>query len=297
LARQLGINLSKIPASGRGGRISFEDLREYIGHLQEQAEDRDEPAETQAQPAEIELPDYSRFGEIERQDLSAMRKAISANLRESWRVIPHVTQFDEADVTDLMVATEELAGAYEEKGARLTLTGVLIRALVPVLREPEHRLFNASLDAEAGEIVHKKFLHLGIAVDTEEGLLVPVLRDADQKSPLEIARALRELAEKARGGKLSAEDTAGGSFTISNQGGIGGGHFTPIVNAPESAILGVGRAAERVVMKDGRAVSRMFLPLSVSYDHRLIDGAAAARFVTRLVEALQDLSQDDLKPE
>jgi pyruvate dehydrogenase E2 component (dihydrolipoamide acetyltransferase) len=296
LARQLGIKLSKIPAGGRGGRISFEDLREYIGRLQEQAEDRAEPADGAAEPAEIELPDYSQFGEIEREELSSMRKAISANLRESWRVIPHVTQFDEADVTDLMAATEELSGAYEEKDARLTLTGVLIRALVPVLREREHRIFNASLDAEAGEIVHKKFMNIGIAVDTEHGLLVPVLRGADEKSPLEIARGLQELAEKAREGKLSADDTAGGSFTISNQGGIGGGHFTPIVNAPESAILGVGRAAERVVLKDGQAVSRMSLPVSVSYDHRLIDGAAAARFVKALVKKLESMKKEDLEP-
>ena len=212
---------------------------------------------------------------------------------ENWQTIPHVTQFDEADVTSLNELRKKHAAAYEAKGARLTVTVLILRALLDTLKK--HPIFNASLDEAANEIVIKDYFHLGIAVDTEQGLIVPVIRDADQKDLLQLALALEEVAKKARERKVTGEDLRGGTFTISNQGGIGGAHFTPIINKPEVAILGLGRGVLKPVVRDGKIEPRMLVPLGLSYDHRVIDGGQAARFITDFVAAVQAFPESALK--
>jgi pyruvate dehydrogenase E2 component (dihydrolipoamide acetyltransferase) len=214
-------------------------------------------------------------------------------MSESWSTIPRVTQFDDADFTQLNTLRNEFAPAYEKKGVRLTLTPFIIKALVETLKK--HPIFNSSLDEVANEIVFKEYFHIGIAVDTEQGLIVPVVRDADKKSMLELAKELEQLAQKARDRKVTAEEMKGGTFTISNQGAIGGAHFTPIVNKPEVAILGLGRGAMKPVACDGKVEVRMMTPLALSYDHRVIDGGAAARFIVDLVGALQDFEEAVVK--
>jgi len=221
--------------------------------------------------------------------LSPLRQVISRRLLDNYLSIPHVTQFDEADVTRLMELRKQYAPAYEQRGVRLTLTGFLVKALVATLRK--HPAFNASLDHTGENLVLKSYYHLGIAVDTEAGLIVPALRDADKKSLLEISRELEELARKARERKVTADELRGGTFTLSNQGGIGGAHFTPIINKPEVAVLGVGRGAVKPVWKDGKFEPRTLLPLALSYDHRVIDGGAAARFIVDLVQACESFDE------
>jgi pyruvate dehydrogenase E2 component (dihydrolipoamide acetyltransferase) len=211
---------------------------------------------------------------------------------ENWNTIPHVTQFDEADITNVMELRKRFAQAYEQKGARLTLTSFALKAVVAALRK--HPIFNCSLDEAAQEIVLKQYYHIGLAVDTEQGLIVPVIRDADRKSLFELSQEVTAVAEKARARKVTLDDLKGGSFTISNQGGIGSGHFTPIVNKPEVAILGLGKGALKAVVREGQIVQRLLLPLAVSYDHRLIDGGTAARFTVDLVEALQGFKEADV---
>ena len=287
MARELGIDLNRVRGSERGGRIVLEDLRTYVEWLQRSAFEKKDRAEREGPP-----PDFSQWGPVRREAITGLRKTISRRMTESWTTIPHVTQFDEADVTRLMRLLEKHAATYEDSGARLTLTSFVIKALVPALRE--HPVFNSSLDFDAGEIVFKEYLHIGVAVDSEHGLVVPVLRDVDKMSMRELANELQQLTERARERKLSADDMCGGSFTVSNQGGIGGGDFTPIVNAPEVAILGVGRGKERPVMRAGKIKPRVMLPLALSYDHRVADGAAAARFVTALVEALENFSEKEV---
>jgi pyruvate dehydrogenase E2 component (dihydrolipoamide acetyltransferase) len=211
----------------------------------------------------------------------------------SWLTVPRVTQFDEADITDLMALKKKYDKRYEKKGARLTVTAFALKTLAGVLKD--HPLLNASLDEEAGEIVYKSYCHIGIAVDTEQGLIVPVLRDVDRKSLREIAAELAELAERTRKREVSLEEMQGASFTVSNQGGIGSGHFTPVVNTPEAAILGMGRGGMKPVVRENRIVKRMMLPLTLSYDHRLVDGANAARFMVDFVRALEKFSEKDVK--
>lgn len=273
MAQELGIDLTRVRGSERGGRITTADVRAY---LEEQRAAPRPPVKPAAPPV-----DFSKWGPVNRKPFSPLRKAIAAAMTESWTTIPHVTQFDEADPSRLLKWIEKQTALYEKRGARLTLTALLIRALTPRLKQ--YPIFNSSLDEEASEVVFKDYVHIGIAVDTEAGLIVPVLRDADQKSVLEICRSLAELAEKSRQRKLTAEELQGGTFTISNQGGIGGGHFTPIIHKPEVAILGVGRA------KQGR------LPLSLSYDHRVIDGADAARFMAALVERIETFPESEVE--
>jgi pyruvate dehydrogenase E2 component (dihydrolipoamide acetyltransferase) len=204
-----------------------------------------------------------------------------------------VTQFDDADLTRINELRQKHAAAYEAGGARLTVTVFIMSAVASVLRK--HPLFNASLDETGQNIVYKEYVHLGLAVDTEAGLLVPVLRDVDTKSMVQLSKELQELADKARERKLGLEDMKGGTFTISNQGGIGSGHFTPIINRPEVAILGLGRSVPKPVARDSQIVSRVMLPLGLSYDHRLIDGANAARFMVDLVKAIEGFSEEGLK--
>jgi pyruvate dehydrogenase E2 component (dihydrolipoamide acetyltransferase) len=287
LARQLGIDLTRVRGSERGGRIVLDDLKAYVEHLQKAAFDRQPERKT------VEIPDFAKWGYIHKQSFSPLRKKISEAMTASWTTIPHVTQFAEADVSNIMKWVKKYGPQYEKRGARLTLTGLLIKVLVQVLEK--HPIFNSSLDEEAGEIILKQYYHFGIAVDTEQGLIVPVLRDVNNKDLLRLSKELEELAEKTRQRKVSLEELRGGTFTISNQGGIGGTYFTPIIHAPEVAILGLGRAAVKPVVNDNKIEPRALLPLVLSYDHRVIDGADAARFIRDLVEALENFAEAEVK--
>ncbi|HOX58873.1 MAG TPA: 2-oxo acid dehydrogenase subunit E2 [Candidatus Paceibacterota bacterium] len=293
LARDLGIDLSRVRGSARGGRILLEDVRAYIQRLQRLAvAPRGTSAAAPSKPPAQQI-DFSQWGPISRQPLSPLRAVIARRMAESWDTTPRVTQFDEADITALMALRKKYAAAYEQKGARLTLTSFALKVVVDTLKK--HPIFNASLDEVAQEIVIKNYYHLGLAVDTEAGLIVPVIRDADKKGLLALSLELEELAGKARARKLSAEELKGGTFTISNQGGIGGAHFTPIVNKPEVAILGLGRGAMKAVVREDRIEPRLMLPIGLSYDHRVIDGGAAARFTVDLVQAFENFREEDVK--
>ncbi len=280
MAAEMGIDLRRVRGSERGGRITAADVRAYVAGLQRQAASRPVGAGPSGAAPPLS-PDFSKWGSVSRKPFSSLRKAISRAMTDSWTTIPHVTQFDQANAGRALELIEKHRPSYEKRGARLTLTGLLVKAAVTALRK--YPAFNSSLDEAAGEIVLKEYIHIGIAVETGAGLTVPVLRDADRKSLLEVSKDLADLADRARKRKLSAEDLRGGSFTISNQGGIGGGHFTPIIHKPEVAILGVGRAA------------RGILPLSLSYDHRVVDGADAARFITELVRVLEHFPVGEVK--
>ena len=214
-------------------------------------------------------------------------------MAESWHAVPRVTQFDDADITALMALNKKYAASYEQKGTRLTLTSFALKAVVDTLKK--HSILNSSLDAGRGVLVLKEYFHIGVAVDTEAGLIVPVIRDVDKKSLLELSKELEELAKKARERKLTQEELKGGSFTISNQGGIGGGHFTPIINKPEVAILGLGRGQMKAVVRGEKVEPRLMLPIAVSYDHRVIDGGLAARFVVDLVKGFEGVEESTLK--
>ncbi len=286
MARELGIDLAKVKGSERGGRITAEDLRGHVARLQ-QAGERKRPS---GPPV-----DFSRWGPIRREKFSSLRQSVARAMQESWESIPHVTQLDEADATALWGMLEKQAPAFEKRGVKLTLTVFLLRALAQALKK--HPIFNCSLDEDAGELVYKEYLHIGIAVDTEAGLIVPVLRDVDKKGMQQLAKELEELAARARQRKVTLEELQGASFTLSNQGGIGGTHFTPIIHKPEVAVLGVGRAVLRpIYVKEGSPPEpRRILPLAVSYDHRVIDGAQAARFIRDLVQALENFQETEVK--
>jgi pyruvate dehydrogenase E2 component (dihydrolipoamide acetyltransferase) len=292
LGRELGLDLARVRGSERGGRIGIGDLRTYIEALQ-QAVFQPRPTAGKAQGTAVESIDFEKWGEVTRKPLSQLRKTIASRMAQNWTAIPHVTQFDEADVTELMALRKKHAPKYEAKGARLTLTGFLFKAVAAMLAK--HPVFNSSLDEAAGELVLKEYRHIGLAVDTEAGLIVPVLRDVDQKSLLEVSREIEELAGKARDRKLTSQELQGGSFTISNQGGIGGAHFTPIVNKPEVAILGLGRGAMKPMVRGKTIEPRLMLPLALSYDHRVIDGGAAARFIVDLVKAIEEFAENEVK--
>jgi pyruvate dehydrogenase E2 component (dihydrolipoamide acetyltransferase) len=291
LARELGLDLARVRGTERGGRVGMGDVRAYIRRLQEVAFGQG-PAEekSKAKPAPAAEPvDFAKWGRVTRKPLSQLRKTIAARMASNWSAIPHVTQFDEADVTDLMALRKKHAGRYEAEGARLTLTGFIFKAVAATLGQ--HPTLNSSLDEGSGELVFKEYCHIGLAVDTEAGLIVPVLRDVDSKSLLDVSREIEELAASARDRKVSREQLQGGSFTISNQGGIGGAHFTPIVNKPEVAILGLGRGAPRPVVRGDKIEARVLLPLALSYDHRVIDGGTAARFMVDLVQAIEGFDE------
>jgi pyruvate dehydrogenase E2 component (dihydrolipoamide acetyltransferase) len=280
-ARELGVEIDKVPGSGPGGRISQDDVKAYVKKL-----NTERPASGAAGvPAAAPLPDFSKFGEIEREAMSNVRRATARQMGQAW-VIPHVTNFDTADVTELEKLRKRYAKQAEAAGGKLTVTAIILKIVVAALKKfPQ---FNASIDLANEEIIYKKYYHVGVAVDTERGLLVPVIRDVDQKGIIELAVELNEMAEKARARKMGLQDMEGGSFTITNLGGIGGTNFTPIINAPNVAILGIARGRLEPVYVDGEFVPRMMLPLALSYDHRLIDGADAARFLRWLVEALEN---------
>jgi pyruvate dehydrogenase E2 component (dihydrolipoamide acetyltransferase) len=291
LAGDLGLDLTRVRGSGRGGRIELGDLRNYVQQLQSLA--FGQQAQTAVSPkAAPESIDFSRWGPVLKKPITPLRATIARRMVENWNAIPHVTQFEEADITGLLAMRKKFVAAYEEKGARLTVTSMLLKSVVDTLRK--HPSFNCSLDEAAGQFVFKEYYHLGIAVDTDHGLIVPVIRDADKKTVFQLAKELEELAAKARERKVAGEDLKGGTFTISNQGGIGGAHFTPIVNKPEVAILGLGKAALKPAVRDGNVEPRMLLPLAISYDHRVIDGGNAARFAVDLVAAIQGFEEKGL---
>ncbi|MBU1692997.1 MAG: 2-oxo acid dehydrogenase subunit E2 [Verrucomicrobia bacterium] len=284
-AREIGIEIQQVPGRGDGGRITIEDVKRFAKELNTA---RPQGAAAGPGPAAPPLPDFSRWGEVEIQPMNAVRRKTAEHMSLAWSQIPHVTQFDLADITDLEERRKKLADRAEKAGVKLTVTAMLIKTVAAALKVfPK---FNASLNVAGGEVVLKKFYHVGVAVDTERGLLVPVVRDADKKNILQIAAELSRLAEKARSGKIGLEELQGGTFTITNLGGIGGTHFTPIVNYPEVAILGIGRARREPAFadKDGCCKPRLRLPLSLSYDHRLIDGADGARFLRWIVEAIEE---------
>ncbi|HUJ71949.1 MAG TPA: 2-oxo acid dehydrogenase subunit E2, partial [Verrucomicrobiae bacterium] len=294
LAHELGIDLSRVRGSQAGGRITVEDLRGYIQQLQTRAVDKAAPsAGTPASKPAAEKIDFEKWGPVTRKPVTSLRKIIAQRMHESWASIPRVTQFDEADITGIGALRKKYAAKYEKKGGHLTLTPFLIKAVVAALKKQP--AFNSSLDEATEEIVFKNYYHMGIAVDTEQGLIVPVIRDVDKKSLLQLSKELAELAEKTRQRKVATDDLKGGTFTISNQGGIGGSFFTPIVNKPEVAILGVGRGVLKPVVRGAKIEKRMMLPLGLSYDHRVVDGATAARFIVEIVQALEQFKESDVK--
>jgi pyruvate dehydrogenase E2 component (dihydrolipoamide acetyltransferase) len=281
MARELGVDLARVTGSGPRGRVLQEDVQRFV----KQALAGQVPGGAGLDLLPWPRVDFARFGPVETRPLSRIRKIAGANLARNWVMIPHVTQFDEADVTDLEDFRVRLNEELADAGPKVTLLAFLVKACVAALqRFPE---FNASLDGES--LVLKRYFHVGFAADTPNGLVVPVVRDADRKGVLDIARELGELAAKAREGKLAAADIQGGSFSISSLGGIGGTAFTPIVNAPEVAILGASRVAVKPVWDGERFAPRKVLPLSLSYDHRVIDGAAGARFTSFLCAVLKDM--------
>ena len=293
LARELGINLRKIRGSENGGRIVMEDVKAYLERLQRlSSQPRTAgPAGAPAKPAPEKI-DFSKWGQIAKRPMTPLRKVIATRMGESWETVPRVTQFDEADITALNDLRKKHADAYEKKGARLTLTSFVLKIVAEALKK--HPVFNTSLDQAAGEVVYKEYFHIGIAVDTEQGLIVPVLRDADKKDVLALSKELNDIAVKTRDRKISLEELQGGTFTISNQGGIGGRHFTPIINLPETAILGLGRGMMQPVVRDGKIEPRLMLPLALSYDHRVIDGGAAVRFMLDLVRGFETFDEKQL---
>lgn len=280
-ARELGVDIGLVPGSGPGGRISREDVKAFV---RRSSRETDGAAPRPEAPA-VQLPDFSRWGQVEREKMSGVRRATARQMGLAWSTIPHVTQFDQADITDLETLRKRYAPKAEAAGGKLTVTAILLKVVAAALKVfPK---FNASLDPANNEIVYKKYYHLGVAVDTDRGLLVPAIRDVDRKNVIELAVELGQVSKKARDRKLSLEEMQGATFTISNLGGIGGTYFTPIVNPPEVAILGVSRGRVEPVFKDGQFEPRLMLPLSLSYDHRLIDGADAARFLRWVAEALE----------
>jgi len=286
LARELGVDLARVDGTGPKGRITGEDIKAWVKRALAAAPAVGASTGSAVLP-KVPVVDFAAFGPIERKPLSRIQKISGPRLHAAWLNLPHVTQFDEADITEMERTRAGLKTQASERGLKLTPLAFVMRATVLALQQfPQ---FCASLDAEAGELVYKKYVHIGFAADTPNGLMVPVVRDADRKDVFELARDLGELSEKARGGKLSAAEMQGGCFTISSLGGIGGTAFTPIINAPEVAILGVSKSAHKPIYQDGGFVPRLMLPLSLSYDHRVIDGAAAVRFTSFLADALANV--------
>lgn len=276
LARELGVKIEEVEGSGPGGRISEEDVKSHT---------KGEKERTSASQ-KLYLPDFSKWGSTETKPLSGIRKETARRTQASWQNIPHVFQFDEADISEIEKYMEKNKEKAKEAGGNLTITAILLKISAnALLKFPK---FNASIDPENQEMILKHYIHIGIAVDTDKGLLLPVIRDVDKKSIIDLAAEITIIAEKAREGKLSLEEMKGGNFSISNLGGIGGTNFTPIIYHPQVAILGVSRAKTSPVYSDGAFKPREILPLSLSYDHRLIDGAEGAEFLHWIVQALGD---------
>jgi pyruvate dehydrogenase E2 component (dihydrolipoamide acetyltransferase) len=289
-ARELGVDLARLRGTGPKGRILVEDVRAFVkgalAAVPAPAAGKGGGALSFNLPAWPEV-DFAKFGPVEVKPLSRIQRLSGPNLHRNWISIPHVTQFDEADITELEAFRKENTAETEKRGFKLTMLAFLIKACVTALRQ--HPSLNSSLDAKGENLVLKKYYHIGVAVDTPEGLVVPVVRDADRKGVFDLARELAEISKLARDRKLKPGDMQGGTFSISSLGGIGGTAFTPIINAPEVAILGVSRSTMRQVWDGKSFVPRLMLPLSLSYDHRVIDGASAARFTAYLATVLSDI--------
>ncbi|MDD4929415.1 MAG: dihydrolipoyllysine-residue acetyltransferase [Gallionella sp.] len=283
-ARELGVDIAKVKGSGEKGRVTRDDVQLFVKAALAQ------PRSAQGtggglQVLDMPTFDFAKYGAIETRPLSRIQKISGANLHRNWVTIPHVTQFDEADITDMEAFRKQLGAEYAKQNIKITPLAFMLKAVVAALQK--FPTFNASLDGE--NLILKQYFNIGVAVDTPDGLMVPVLRDVDKKGIVQLAQELAEISARARDKKITANDMQGGCFTISSLGGIGGTAFTPIINAPEVAILGVSRSAMKPVYQDGVFVPRLMLPLSVSYDHRVIDGAAAARFTTYLSQMLSDI--------
>jgi len=274
LARELDIDLSKMDGSGPGGRITKEDVENYSGETGSETKQK------------TKLPDFSKWGPVSREDMNNIRKVTARSLSEAWQTVPHVTQFDEADITKLEEFRKKNQDKIEKAGGKLTVTSLVLKIVGLALQKfPQ---FNASVDMDNQQIIYKHYFNVGIAVDTEQGLLVPVVRDVNKKSLADLSAELSDLAKKARSKELSLDQMQGGNFTISNLGGIGGTGFTPIVYSPQVAILGVSRSKYQQVLVGDEFEKRMVIPLSLSYDHRIIDGADGARFLRWICDVIED---------
>jgi pyruvate dehydrogenase E2 component (dihydrolipoamide acetyltransferase) len=299
IVRALGIDLTRVKGSEPGGRIVLEDLRAYVQRLQQIASQQRAPMDgVQARPESAEerhkeTVDFSRWGSVRREKMSALRRTVSRRMVESWTTIPKINQFDDADITTLLALRKKHAPAYEKKGARLTVTSFLLKIVAAALQK--HPTANASVDEASNEIIFKDYFHIGVAVDTEAGLIVPVIRDVDKKNLLQLSQELHDITERAKQRKLSIEELQGGTFTISNQGSIGGSHFTPIIYAPQVAILGVGQGQPKPVVIDGKVTVRSLLPLCLAYDHRVLDGANAVRFIKDIIAAIESFPESDVR--
>ncbi len=279
-AREIGINLGAVQGTGPAARISVEDVKRHA------REGRAGPAGTGLAPtAAAPLPDFSRYGPVEREPFTAVRQATAQQMGAAWSTVPHVMLEAEADATELEAFRQKYRAKAEAQGGKLTVTAILVKAAAGALKDFPR--FNASPDLARKEMVLKKYVNIGVAANTPRGLLVPVLREVDKKTLLEVAGELDQLAQKARAGKLSLSEMAGGNFTVTNLGGMGVGHFTAVINAPEVAILAIGRAEVRPVYRNDTFEPRLKLPLSLSIDHRVLDGADGARFLARIVEAVE----------
>lgn len=282
IARELGVEIGRVTGSGEGGRISVDDLHEFVRSAMSSSQTSGGAA---AMAAAQPLPDFTKWGQVERKPLSNIRRKTAEHLSHAWNAIPHVTQHDHADITSLEALRKQYGPEAETAGGKLTMTAIALKIVAGALKKfPK---FNSSIDQVRNEIVYKQSVHIGVAVDTERGLLVPVVRDVDRKGIFELAAELARASEKARAGKLSLDEMQGGGFTITNLGGIGGTSFTPIVNWPEVAILGVSRGSHEPMWSGQSFEPRLMLPLSLSYDHRVIDGADAARFLRWVCEAFE----------
>lgn len=279
-AREIGVDINKVPGTGPGGRISIQDVKTYSKLINEQRE-----TGILGSAAKRTQPDYSKWGKSERLEMHNIRRKTAENMSYAWLEIPHVSQFDKADITELERLRKMYSKRVESEGGKLTITAIMIKIAASALKTfPQ---FNASIDIEKNEIVYKKYVNIGVAVDTERGLIVPVIKDSDKKNIIEISKELTLVAEKAKNKKISLDELQGGTFTITNLGGIGGTYFTPIVNWPEVAILGLSKATFEPVFIEEKFEPKLMLPLSLSYDHRIIDGADAARFLSWIVNAAQ----------
>ena len=290
LAREIGVDVSQVPGTGPGGRITQDDVKEFAKRVMNSLGSNGQAAAATGAGRAVgvgpALPDFAKWGEIERKPMTGIRRKTAEHLSHAWNAIPHVTQFDKADITALEQVRKKYRAEVEKAGGNLTVTAIAAKVIASALKVfPQ---FNASVDQAGDAIVYKKYVNVGIAVDTENGLLVPVLRNVDQKNLIQLSVEIHQLAEKAKARKLSIDDMSGGSMSISNLGGIGGTAFTPIVNWPEVAILGISRGGFEPVWNGKEFEPRQMLPLSLSYDHRLIDGADAIRFLRWVAEALEN---------
>jgi pyruvate dehydrogenase E2 component (dihydrolipoamide acetyltransferase) len=283
-ARELGVQIAQVRGSGEKGRVTRDDVQQFVKSAL--AQPRGAAGGNGLQVLAMPVVDFAKYGAIETKPLSRIKKISGANLHRNWVTIPHITQFDEADITEMDAFRKELGAEYAKQNIKITPLAFLVKAVVVALQKfPE---FNASLDASGENLVLKQYFHIGVAVDTPNGLMVPVLRDVDKKGIVQLAKELGEISAKARDLKITAAEMQGGCFSISSLGGIGGTAFTPIINAPELAILGVSKAIIKPMHQEDTFVARLMLPLSLSYDHRVIDGAAAARFIVFLSQVLAD---------